>query len=125
MLFRRMMSLFLPVLVLSIGFMPGMAKACQPTCDECCCSLITVNIDIQPTIVLINNEPILSYNTVNVASWWNYVDILNFTNFLNGNQIANNNETELNFLFKEFNVLSENQIVVGVIYGTVYYLDKN
>jgi hypothetical protein len=103
-----------------VGFMPATAKA-QPHPTDCCASLINVEIEFDPTfnIWLVNNEPVLSYDTVNVASFWNDVDILTFEDLLNNNRIASNNEEELTYVFGD--ILSGN--VVGVIGGVVYYLD--
>ena len=114
---RKLMSLFLPVLVMSmVTMMPTKATAqmVHPTPQECCASLI--NIEIEPTIVF---AP-----TVNVASFWNDVEILTFENILSNNAIASNNEVELTNFLHEVNVLSENQVVVGLINGVVYYLDN-
>jgi hypothetical protein len=125
---RRPISLYLPVLVLSLfGLMAGAARAgggC-PGPHECCDSLVNIDIEFHPVfnVWLVNNQPILSYDTVDVSDFWNENDILTFSDLLNNNQIASNNANDLTLLLGELNVLSENQTVVGLINGIVYYAE--
>jgi hypothetical protein len=125
---RKMMSLLLPALVLTVlCFLPGAVKAGGPSPSDCCGSLVNVEVEFDPTfnIWLVNNEPVLSYDVVNIGSFWNDVDILTFEDILSHNDVASYNEAELTYIFGEVNVLSENQVVVGLINGVVYYLDNH
>jgi hypothetical protein len=115
-----MTARFLPMLVLSlVAMMPAKSTAggsrhpMHPTPVECCDSLINVNIS--PTIVF---AP-----TVNIASFWTNNDFLSYDNLLSNNDIASDNANNLTVLLGELNVLSENQVVIGLINGVVYYAE--
>jgi hypothetical protein len=118
---RRMMSLFLPALVLSVAsFMPRTAQAQSDACHACCDSLLNVNIEIEPTVVLVNDVDIWNYQPVNVSDILSYNDIAFLNDFLNNNAIASYNEAELTYVFGE--ILSDNETVVGILGGCVCYL---
>jgi hypothetical protein len=92
----------------------SVAAAAPPTVGTLLSGLINVNVgDITITdVVVVDVQDVLNDNQV---------EILN--NVLNNSPIASNNSNILNDLLRRANIITGNQIVVGVLGGTFFILD--
>jgi hypothetical protein len=108
----RYLALFAAILGTFVFATAAAAAPKQATVGTLLSGLINVNVqnvalDIETgDIKIVNVEDVLNNNKI---------DILN--NVLNNNTIASNNSNFLNNLLQNANILTENQIVVGVLSG--------
>ncbi len=87
-----------------------------------------INVNVQNVAVDIETGDITLVNVgdvtlVNVENVLNDSEIRILNNVLNNNTIASNNSNFLNNLLRDANILTDNQIVVGVLGGTFFVLD--
>lgn len=111
---RRLLCMAVPVAVFSVvAVTPDTAKA-QPNVGQLLSGLINVNV---------SNVDVNVVDVVDVSNVLNdnKVDILR--NAVQNNPIASNNSNVLNNLLRDANLITDNQIVVGVLGGTFYVTD--
>lgn len=72
--------------------------------------------------VTINDVNILSIESVDVSNVLNNNQIDILRNAIQNNPIASNNQDVLNDLLREANIITDNQVVVGILGGTVFVL---
>ncbi len=69
-------------------------------------------------------EDITLTDVVDVTNVLNNNQIRVLTDLINNSPIASNNSNFLNDLLRDANLITENQIVVGVLGGTFFVLDR-
>ncbi len=80
-----------------------------------------INVNVQNVTVDIETGDI---TVVNVEDVLNNNDIRILNNVLNNNTIASNNSNFLNNLLRDANIITGNQIVVGVLNGVIFVADQ-
>jgi hypothetical protein len=112
---KRLRSLaLLTAMLASFAFVSAVGAAPRATIGTLLSGLINVNVgDVTVTdVVVVDVNDVLNDNQV---------EILN--NVLNNSPIASNNSNILTNLLRGANLITENQIVVGVLGGTFFVLD--
>ena len=85
--------------------------------------LINVNIGAVQVDVELDNV-LNNFTLVNVEDVLNDANIEILNNALNNNEVASRNQNFLNNLLRDANIITDNQVVVGVLSGGIILLDN-
>ncbi len=121
---KRLRSLaLLTAMLASFAFVTA-AGAAPPTSRQATVGTLLsglINANVQNIAVNVGDITIMDVVDVQDVLNDNQVEILN--NVLNNSPIASNNSDFLNNVLRDANLITDNQIVVGVLGGTFFVLD--
>jgi hypothetical protein len=113
----RYLALFAAILGTFVFATAAAAAPKQATVGTLLSGLINVNVQ-NVDVDVINGDVIVDVSNVLNN---NQIDILR--NAIQNNPIASNNQNVLNNLLRDANIITDNQIVVGVLGGTFFVTD--
>jgi hypothetical protein len=82
-----------------------------------------INVNLQNVTLNLLTGDITATDVVDVTNVLNNNQIRVLTDLINNSPIASNNSNFLNDLLRDANIITGNQIVVGVLGGTFFVLD--
>jgi hypothetical protein len=121
---KRLRSLaLLTAMLASFAFVTA-AGAAPPTSRQASVGTLLrglINVNVQN--VAVNIGDITLTDVVDVSNVLNNNQIEVLTDLINNSPIASNNSNFLNDLLRDAEIITDNQIVVGVLGGTFFVLD--
>ncbi len=108
-------------MLFAVGTNDAQAQSQQRTnVGQLVSGLINVNVGA----VAVNVGDITLEDLVDVNNVLNNNNIEALNNVLNNNQIASNNSNLLNDLLRDANIITDNQVVVGVLSGGLFVIQN-